>query len=235
MKTFGKIFAGAALAGLLLQAGCSEANDDGDGGYSPLPDGGSAGKEAGSASDTGGGGVDTGTSSETGIPTTDASTSDHSVTTGDGGESGLVINEINGKGQDFVEIFNGGAAAVDIADWGVTEAKDGDSGLGSKKSPALFAGGSMLGPGDYAVIWGAPQDGAAAPICPATLCLQATWNVSNKSGATVYLLDPSSKTVASVPYPDDTVGTGQSWGRLPNGTGAFAINTATPGKANVGP
>lgn len=117
----------------------------------------------------------------------------------------------------------------------MTEAKDGDGGLGSPKSPALFAGGAELKAGEYAVVWGAPHDGGAAPTCPTALCLQASWNVSNKSGATVYLLDPKGKNVDSEMYPTDTVGTGQSWGRLPNGTGSFAINTATPGKANEAP
>jgi hypothetical protein len=225
--------ASAALGAFTLALGCSEANDDTDGGFmGPIP-GADAANEAAPGHEAGGG-TDGGTHAEGGS-TVDQSAGETSPPV-DAGNPGLVINEVNGKGQDFVELFNGGTETADIAGWGVTEAKHEDSGtLGKEKSPALFAGGAKLEAGQYAVIWGAPQEGGTAPSCTATLCLQATWNVSNKSGATVYLLDPAGKTVSSEAYPADTVGTGQSWGRLPNGTGSFAVNTATPGKANEAP
>ncbi len=55
------------------------------------------------------------------------------------------------------------------------------------------------------------------------------------------LVDASGTVVekASIPPTDaetgPTLGEPQSWGRLPNGTGEFAANEPTPGKANVAP
>lgn len=164
----------------------------------------------------------------------DASEETPSISTADAGS--LVINEVNGKGADFVELFNSGATPYDLAGWGVTEAKDEDGGGTTAKTPAVFPAGASLGAGQYAVVFGAPKDGGA-PVgaCPAAVCLQATWNVSNTNGATVWVLSPATTPAESVAYPSETVASGQSWGRLPNGTGAFALNTATPGKANAAP
>jgi hypothetical protein len=235
----------ASLASILAAA-CSDgqvASDSGipmstDSGHqtiTPVPD---AGYPATSSTthDTGAAATDAS------MPRTDAGAPDAPrsdafvapVTNGDAGS--IVINEVCGKSTDFVELFNAGATSIDLTGWGVTEAKEGDGGLGSPKSPAVFASGSTLATGQYAVVYGAPKDGGA-PLgaCPATVCLQATWNVSNSNGASVYLLAPSSAQVASTLYPAETVGSGQSWGRLPNGTGSFSLNTATPGTANAGP
>ena len=236
MKRIHVVLATATLGGLLFAIGCSEANDDTDGGFTPPGADATTGKDggSGSGSEAGGGGGDSSSHPHDGSVTDQGNPGDASAP-GDAGALGLVINEVCGKSPDFVEIFNPGTTAVDIADWGVTEAKDHDSGPGSPKSPALFAGGTKLAAGEYAVVYGAPKDGGLTPTCPATLCLQATWNISNSSGATAYLLNAAGTAVAEVPYPAETVGDGQSWGRLPNGTGAFAINTATPGKANESP
>jgi len=223
----------AALA--LGVAACSSTNDDTDAGFTPPVDG-SGGDGSVGGRDSGGGGAGDGNAPKDGGTTTDHAAPDVVVVM-DGGAPGLIINEVCGKGQDFVELYNVGSSSVDLGGWGVTEAKDEDSGApGSPKTPAVFTGGTTLAAGGYAVVWGAPHDGGTVPACPGgAQCLQATWNVSNKHGASVYLKDPSDATVAVLAYPSGTVGDGQSWGRLPNGTGSFQLNTATPGKANEGP
>src|SRR5208282_3232587 len=128
---------------------------------------------------------------------------------GDGGAGDLVINEISGKGTDWVELFNTGSAAVDIGGWGVTEAKDDDAGVpGKPKTAVTFPAGTMLAAGAYALAVGAPSDGGTPLGCPASVCAQATWNISNSHGATIYLLDPSGATAAQQSYPAETVGTG---------------------------
>ncbi|MFT3776513.1 MAG: hypothetical protein QM820_65060 [Minicystis sp.] len=43
------------------------------------------------------------------------------------------------------------------------------------------------------------------------------------------------KAVDEVKYPADAVPGGQTWGRLPDGTGSFGPNKPTPGAANAGP
>jgi len=240
MRKSNIVLANAALGALLVavstSAGCSEANDDTDAGYNPPEAGQDARDGGGPATDTGGAGKDSGSPPQDGGTAADHVESETAPPPADAGAPGLVINEVCGKTQDFVELFNTGTESVDLSDWGVTEAKDDDAGApGKQKTAALFASGDKLGPGEYAVVYGEPSDGGTIPACPATVCINATWNVSNKSGASAYLLDPSGGTVATAPYPKDMVGTGQSWGRLPNGSGTFQLNTATPGKANLGP
>ncbi len=246
MRTYIRAIASLAL-GTSLFWGCSEANDDLDGGSVPAGD---AGHDGTTGSGTGtGAGKDAGTSSQD-----DAHTTTHADSTtppsgdsgvlppppADAGLGGVVINELCGKTQDFVELFNTGSASVSLANWSVTEAKDTDAGtMGSdRKTPVVFPSGTMLGAGEYVVVWGAPSsDGATVPACPSgAQCFPATWNISNKSGATAYLLNPAGGLAAEASYPGGSmVGTAQSWGRLPNGTGTFQINTATPGAANQGP
>ena len=242
MRTWNALIGLAAL-GTSLVVGCSEANDDTFDSGSPTVD-----AHAGSGTGAGTSGSGTGVSAPpdagavTHLDATSSTNSDSGVLPppkGDAGASGLVINEVCGKTQDFVELFNAGTTAFDLAGWGVTEAKDTDAGgVGDKpKSPAKFAAGTSLAAGQYAIVWGAPSaEGGTTPTCPfGVLCLDAGWNVSNKSGATVYVQNPAGATALQASYPQNDVGDGQSWGRLPNGTGSFAINTATPGAANVGP
>lgn len=77
---------------------------------------------------------------------------------------------------------------------------------------------------------------ALAPLLALLACTDGLSDAREaSSGAEAYLLNAAGTTVADVPYLAETVGDGQSSGRLPNGTGSFAINTATPGKANQGP
>ncbi len=246
MRTYIRVIASFAL-GTSLVCGCSEANDDFDGGGVPVGDAGHDGTTGGSGTGTGVGKDASTSSQEDAHTTTHADSTPPSGDSGtlppppaDAGLGGVVINEVCGKTQDFVELFNTGSASVSLADWSVTEAKDTDAGaMGSdRKTPVVFPSGTTLGANQYVVIWGAPStDGATVPACPSgAQCFPATWNISNKTGATVYLLNPASDLAAEASYPGGSmVGTGQSWGRLPNGTGTFQTNTATPGAANQGP
>ena len=162
---------------------------------------------------------------------------DTGVTSSIDGGGGLVINEISGKSIDYVELFNTGSTSIDLSGWGVTEAKDSDAGVpGSPKTAAVFPAGSTLAAGAYALALGAPKDGGSTlPGCPASVCVQATWNISNTNGAHIYLLNPASATIFDQSYPAETTVSGDSWGRLPNGTGAFVLNGQTPGAVNTAP
>jgi hypothetical protein len=66
-------------------------------------------------------------------------------------------------------------------------------------------------------------------------CFHATWAISAKDGERVYLVSPDDEVLADADYPPNAVPLGQTWGRLPDGTGAFAPNAPTPGAANQGP
>jgi hypothetical protein len=150
---------------------------------------------------------------------------------------GLVVNEISGKDPDYVELFNTGTTPIDLSGYGVTEAKNDDAGVpGTPKTPAVFASGSTLGPGEYAVAIGAPKDGGVVfPMCPATVCVQASWDISATNGAAITVLDPNGAVVLTGAVPGGVEESGDSWGRLPNGTGTFQLNGQTPGAANKAP
>jgi hypothetical protein len=215
---------GFAVGALVLVA-CAEANDGADGGLENPHDGEDAtpgSPEAGTSHDA---------TSTMNVDAGNATATDGSAA------SGLVINEVNGEGNDYVELLNVGSATFDLAGFGVTEAKNDEAGVsGTPKTPAVFAAGSALAPNGYAVVLGAPKEGGAPLACPTNaVCLQATWNISHTNGATVTLLNPSDASVEVADFPAGATGSGQSWGRLPNGTGTLQINKQTPGLPNAGP
>ena len=189
MKSLWLGLMGSALVSVGASA-CSEANDSVDGSYNPAVDAGHDAPVTGHDATTGTPGKDAGQTSEKDTGTTTTKSDAGAPPAGDGGAGDLVIDEISGKGTDWVELFNTGSAAVDIGGWGVTEAKDDDAGVpGKPKTAVTFPAGTMLAAGAYALAVGAPSDGGTPLGCPASVCAQATWNISNSHGATIYLLD----------------------------------------------
>ena len=65
------------------------------------------------------------------------------------------------------------------------------------------------------------------------LLLTTTWGVS-ASGEDVFFRDPQNQVLDSTTYPDEPgaegIANGESWGRLPNGTGGFRRPTSRPAK-----
>ena len=57
------------------------------------------------------------------------------------------------------------------------------------------------------------------------------WKLSSKKGDEVHLLNPAGAEIDSTTFGLD-VAADKSWGRLPDGTGAFLRTTPTMGKAN---
>lgn len=219
--------AGTALVAALATA-CSESNDTTTGG----PTGSDAGTDTGTTRDA--------SVTDSTKPGSDAAHPPADVTqpSGDAGAGGVIINEISGKGVNYVELYNAGSTPFDLGGWGVTEAKDHDGGPGTPKTPVLFPEGTTLAPGAYAIATTGPTDGGTVLDdggCPASVCVYSTWGISNSAGAHIYLLNPSAATVADQPFPGETTDAGESWGRLPNGTGPFVLNAQTPGKANAAP
>jgi hypothetical protein len=195
------LFAGAATATAL--GACSDGND----GISAY-DGGS--KDSG-ASDA-------------------AATSDGTVRdSGAGGSGKITLNEISGKGDEWVEIANIGDAPIDLHGYSLTDG-DKDGGAPKTSDALVFPAQTILAPGEFLVAAKQPAD-AGAVTCPGKprLCFAITFGISNKDGDVIHLLGPTNETVA---YPAATLLDGETWSRLPSGTGNFGRGKATPNAAN---
>lgn len=121
--------------------------------------------------------------------------------------SDVHINEVESNGDsagDWVEILNTGTTAVDVSGWGVL---DDDS----SHTPARIPSGTVLQPGAYHVVTVEPGFGLGAADQARLL-----------TGSGTVVDSTSWSTHAST-----------TWGRCPNGTGAFATTqAATKGSAN---
>lgn len=150
----------------------------------------------------------------------------------------LVINEIRAADEEWVEFYNAGTAPVDLSNVRVA---DSESDGGARLSRAMsFPPGVMLAPGQYLLLSINRSDAGTGPqtACvdggPST-CFHASWGLSASRGETVHVLSPTGEPLVAETYPPDAAAPGQSWGRLPNGTGAFAPNRPTPGAPNAAP
>ncbi len=132
----------------------------------------------------------------------------------------VVINELSSLDGDFIELLNRSAHAVELS--GSTLAHRGPDG-GPERSDAAPLTGVIIAPGQYLVVNASPDAGV----------LTFSFNISNGSGDTVFLLGVDGGVVDEVTFPPDGHNAGESWGRLPDGTGAFQRLTArTPGAVN---
>ena len=201
----------------MLLNGCAESLVDGVGGSSSAQSSSTKGSTTGS-----------GTGSQT-------SAAGSSVTSG-GGPGGVVINELSGAGDDFIELFNAGIDSVDLS--GIRIADQDTPGVPKLGSAVALADGTSLPPGAYLFILGGQ---ATAPTAPQTMCAPgpapcfwSTFKLSNKDGDAVFLVDKNDKVLQSVTYPGN-LSAGETWSKLPNGTGDFANGASTPGAANHAP
>jgi hypothetical protein len=141
----------------------------------------------------------------------------------------VVINEMAGTGADFVEFLNTGSADAPIGGYGVT---DSDAGGNARVSRAVrYPAGTVLRPGGYALAY-------MESNCPSTVtvpCVRVEVGIGQTQGDRVHLLSPTDQSVVSERYPTNAAPSGRSWGRIPNGTGAFQLTLRTPGAVNVVP
>lgn len=228
MEIFMRLFSLSILMGLFVSvAGCAESQIDGVG---------EAASGQSSSSETSATGATTTAVSGTTTGVTSSSVTSSSVTTGGGGPGGVVINELSGTGSDYIELFNAGNEMVDLS--GIRVADQDMPGLPKLTSAVTLPNGTSLAPGSYLFILGGQPMASTAPetLCAPgpSPCFFATYKLSNKSGDEVFLVDKTSIVLESVTYPGN-LATGETWGRLPNGTGSFATGAATPGAANQAP
>ncbi len=159
---------------------------------------------------------------------------DVSADTADTSSSGsIVINEVKASGGDYVEIYNRGTATVDISGWGVTGTED----TGAFSTPVRFAAGTTLAPGAWLLILaGMPSRGGPNTSCglggPPS-CYYTDWGISQSRGETLRVLRADDSIEDEYSYPMNAHPDSMSWGRVPDGTGTFVVNSPTPGAANV--
>lgn len=209
-------------------AACSEARDEDDG--------------------TGGAGATTTTTSSmqgTGGGTTTTDTSSSTTTGGMGGMAGgddymgVVINEISVDGEDWIELYNTTSADVTFpAGFRLT---DFDTQAMGPKIGAEFngadLGGQTISAGGYLLALSFEPGFDCATSAPVGVpCVEFGAGLSQANGDTVYLIDMADAVIMSESVAAMAVGDGadETWGRFPNGTGAFTVlSTPTLGGANA--
>ncbi len=145
-----------------------------------------------------------------------------------------MFNEIRATGEEFLEFFNTGSSAVNLSGFRLTD--------GTGNSPRLdraltFDDTAIVQPGEYLVVL-TKQDPSAPgrqTFCPGTVesCFHSLWGISEMNGDKLFLIDTDGAIVLSQVYRAGSSSMSQSWGRLPNGTGSWEPNDATPGLPNV--
>ncbi|HEY6561035.1 MAG TPA: lamin tail domain-containing protein [Polyangiaceae bacterium] len=218
------------VAGTAGSAGSSGSSGSGgsagsDGGAGK---GGTAGASGSAGSDGGGGGPQCNlVPRDAGAPT--------------GVATDVVINELQGYTDepvtDYVELFNTGTASVDLSGYRVGDGNP-DAGVAPCEDKyALFPLGTVIPPGGFIVVLANQMDRAGPTCCLNQVgpCYTAEFGISN-GGEQVFLCSPGGGVVAQAEFPDEEsdegVPEGQSFGRVPDGTGAFAISRLTPGASN---
>lgn len=138
----------------------------------------------------------------------------------DSPDKSVVINEVMAKSvdgtPDWIELYNSGSAEADLSCFSVVDKS-------SKHLPYFIAPGTTLPPGGFYVLT-RDKDGATG----------FTWGFGNADVA--ILKDPEGRLADTTGWEAGQAQAGNSWGRSPDGSGAFAtLLEATKGAANAQP
>lgn len=158
------------------------------------------------------------------------------------GGAQLVINEIRATGDDWVELKNTGTTAIDLGGMVLADTDtEVDGGAPRVADGVTFPAGTSLGAGQYLLIvvglsmpGMGPQMACLGDAGPMT-CYHANFGISASRGERIYLLTSSGAELTHADYPMNAAPDGSTWGRLPDGTGGFAVTRPTPGAANAAP
>ncbi len=149
--------------------------------------------------------------------------------------SPIVINEVQGKGDDWIELHNKSGATVSLAGYSVADQNE--LGCPDLLDGVAFPADATIAAGGYILVEAGkttPEIGLTTKCIqggPET-CYQAAFKVSAAGGDKVFLtLNKTVVDTVSVP-PNVLLDGTQTWGRLPNGTGEFKSAVPTPGAAN---
>lgn len=151
----------------------------------------------------------------------------------------IVINEMHALTEDWIEILNADTVDADLSGVGLTDKNA--MGVPDAIDAVRFTEGSKLAPGEFLIVvanMNTAQPGVQTTCLmtggPST-CYQAKWGISSTNGDKVYLLSPTDEVVDVATYPMGVVMDGQSYCRLPDGTGDFAPCLPTPAAKNAAP
>ncbi len=140
----------------------------------------------------------------------------------------LPFNEVGATGSDFVELYNTSGAPLAVAGYAVTDSRT--DGFPRISSAIRIPAGTTVPANGYLVVL---FEGECPTAGAGFVCVRGTaGGVSQTRGDTVHLLDPENQVVASVTVPPEAAPSGWTWGRFPNGTGAFKATRRTPGAIN---
>jgi len=154
----------------------------------------------------------------------------------------VVINEIQAAGDDWVELTNVGGAPVDLGGLVLADSDTSVDGGAPRLTDGLtFPVGTSLAPGQYLLVVADLSDASTGQQMTClgdggpTSCYHASFGISALRGERIYLIGAGGAEVAAADYPPNAVAAGRTWGRLPDGTGAFASTAPTPGARNTAP
>jgi hypothetical protein len=124
---------------------------------------------------------------------------------------------------------------VDLGGWVVADFDDVEC---PRLAEALtFPPGAAIDAGGTVVVFaGQGDDAGPFAACPAgvALCYHARFGISASRGDGIYLLRPGATGLADrARLPAGSVSPSRTWGRLPDGTGAFRTTAPTPGAPNA--
>jgi hypothetical protein len=146
----------------------------------------------------------------------------------------IVINEVDGSGNDFIEIYNRGTVPVNISNFVVT---DGTDDTPSVAEGVVFPVGTVLDPNRHIYVWAnltAPQPGLRTTDCipeSPPPCMHSSWGLSAQ-GEMVYLLNDSLTVVCKFKYPGTVFGN-EAFGRVSDGATTLCPTNPTPGEPNL--
>ena len=132
----------------------------------------------------------------------------------------LLPNPAGAADPDWAELKNISDASIDLSGYAV---RDNDVGH-------LFTlpRGTSIPAGGYLVIYCDDQpDGGAADV------IHVPWKLSASAGDEFHLFDARGTEIDKATFGASVVPGGRSWGRLPDGTGAFIPTTPTMGARNL--
>jgi hypothetical protein len=152
----------------------------------------------------------------------------------------IVINEVRASGVDWVELTNISDDAVDVSGYRVTladaqGAPDMAMALEIEQGDAAF-----VEPGGHLFIYAAGpaatsgwKSTCGSGTSSRVKCPHASWTLDEDTGFVVFVLEPQGEVVVQLTYPPGLTPADRAWGRIPDGTGAFAVTMPTPSYHNA--
>lgn len=127
----------------------------------------------------------------------------------------FIVADQNGEYDDWIELYNNSSNNIDISGYHLSD-------NGGNLTAWTFPTSTIIPANDYLIVW-ADKDTTQTG-------LHANFKLS-AAGETLYLTDPSGAILDEITFPTQT--TDVTYGRYPNGTGAFIYMSPTFNAENV--